>query len=109
MKKITTTNLAEFGHREREMATDLLNAWREQGLPEDFYDEDVRIMMNFNSGNVFLTNGDYQVAMLNGDKLESFYSLPYSGNEGFLEDFENYTEDDLHSDDWEYLQQIKEL
>tara|TARA_R110002020_G_scaffold29237_2_gene92319 strand:+ start:4273 stop:4602 length:330 start_codon:yes stop_codon:yes gene_type:complete len=109
MKEITTTDLAEFGHREREIATDLLNAWREQGLPEDFYDEDVRIMMNFNSGNVFLTNEEYQVAMLNGDKLESFYSLPYSGNEGFLEDFENYNEDDLHSDDWEYLQQIKEL
>ena len=107
MKQITTTNLSDFGHREREMATDLLNAWRDQGLPNDFDDIDVNIMMNFHSGNVFLTNAEYQVAMLNGDELQSFYTLPYSGNEGFLEDFEDYEQDDLHRDDWEYLQQIR--
>lgn len=32
---ITTTDLAEFGSRERQLLIDILIAWREQGLPED--------------------------------------------------------------------------
>jgi len=36
MKDITTTDLSNFGPRERNMAEKLLRAWREQGLPEDF-------------------------------------------------------------------------
>ena len=104
---MTTTDLNEFGSREREMAEELLRAWRKQGLPHDFYDDNVEIMMNTYSGNVFLTNSDYQVAMMNGDYLESFYTLSYNGHEGFLEDFENYKEDDLHKEDWEQLKQIR--
>ena len=86
---MTTTDLTKFGSRERKMAEDLLRAWRKQGLPEDFWDEGVKIMMNQNSGHVFLTNADYQVAMINGNKLESFYSCPYCGQEGFLEDMQS--------------------
>ena len=104
---MTTTDLSEFGIRERDMAEELLRAWRTQGLPEDFYDDKVEIMMNKFSGNVFLTNSDFQVAMMNGDHLESFYTLSYNGHEGFLEDFENYKEDDLHREDWEQLKQIR--
>ena len=104
---MTTTDLSEFGSRERDMAEELLRAWRTQGLPKDFYDDKVEIMMNKYSGNVFLTNSDYQVAMMNGDHLESFYTLHYNGVEGFLEDFEDYKEDDLHREDWEQLQQIR--
>ena len=104
---MTTTDLNEFGGRERDMAEELLRAWRTQGLPEDFYDDKVEIMMNKFSGNVFLTNSDFQVAMMNGDYLESFYTLSYNGDEGFLEDFENYKEDDLHKEDWEQLKQIR--
>jgi len=102
--KITSTDLSDFGSREREMAEELLKAWREQGLPEDFYD--VQIMMNFNSGNVFLTNDDCQVAMMNGNKLESFYTLPYEGEEGFAEDFIDAKEDAYHREDWEYIQEV---
>ena len=104
---MTTTDLNEFGSREREMAEELLRAWRKQGLPEDFYDDKVEIMMNKFSGNVFLTNSDFQVAMMNGAHLESFYTLSYNGHEGFLEDFENYKEDDLHREYWEQLKQIR--
>lgn len=104
---MTTKDLNEFGNRERAMAEELLRAWRKQGLPDDFYDDKVEIMMNTYSGNVFLTNSDYQVAMMNGDYLESFYTLHYNGDEGFLEDFEDYKEDDLHKEDWEQLQQIR--
>ena len=110
MNKLTSTDLSDFGTREREMAEELLRAWREQGLPGDFDDDNVVIMMNFSSGNVFLTNDDCQVAMMNGDKLESFYSLPYGGGaleEGFLEDFEDAKKGDYHKEDWEYIKEIR--
>lgn len=83
---VTTTDLSKFGYRELSMLCDLLSALREQGLPMDFENSEVTPMMNTYSGNVFLTNSEYQVAMLNGDKLESFYFLSYYGNEGFLDE-----------------------
>jgi uncharacterized protein YqgQ len=104
--EITTTDLSKFGHREREMAEELLRAWREQGLPKDFYDDEVTVMMNTFSGNVFLTNADYQVAMMNDDKLESFYSCPICGHEGFLNEM-NHNEEDEECQ--EYLKAIKEV
>jgi len=81
----TTTNLADFGYREKRMAAELLNKMCD-GIPDDFADDEVTIMMNTSSGNVFLTNADFQVAMMNGDKLESFYSCPECGHEGFKAD-----------------------
>lgn len=86
MTEITTTDLTRFGHRERQMAEELLRAWREQGLPEDFHYDEVTIMFNTHSGCVFLTNSEYQVAMMNGDRLESFYTDFETGEEGFLEE-----------------------
>jgi len=83
---MTTTDLTKFGRREREMAGELLRAWNEDGLPEGFEDDGVEIMMNLNSGHVFLTNSEYQVAMMNGTALEMFYTDPDTGEEGFLED-----------------------
>ena len=87
--EITTTDLSKFGYREKEMARELLNAWHDQGLPEDFYDDEVTIMFNTHSGCVFLTNSEYQAAMMNGDKLESWYYCPICGHEGFKEDMEH--------------------
>jgi hypothetical protein len=102
--KTTTTDLSDYGHLELMELELLLKAYREQGLPDDFNNDEVVPMFNMNSGNVFFTNADYQVAMLNGDKLESFYSCPECGEEGFLEDME-------HGDDnkecQEYLKEIK--
>ena len=89
MENIVTTDLTKFGSRERKMVEDLLKAWRKQGLPEDFYEDEVAFMMNMDSGCVFLTNSNCDTAMMNGDKLESFYSCPYCGQEGFLEDMEH--------------------
>ncbi len=74
---MTTTDLSQFGNRERAMAEELLHAWNNNNLPEEFYDDEVIIVMNTCSGNVFLTNSDYQVAMMNGD------------HEGFKEEFED--------------------
>ena len=103
-QEIVTNDLAEFGLREIEMVEDLLKAWREQGLPKDFNFDEVRPHMNRNSGNVFLSNSDYQVAMMNGEKLESFYSCPECGHEGFIEDMEHNKK---NKECKEYLKQIK--
>ena len=98
----TTTNLAEFGYRELRMVRDLLTAMLEQGLPQAFDPKGVVPMMNSGSGNVFLTNSEYQVAMMNGDKLESFYSSPYEGREGFKEELiEQF--DDMHPEDQQWM------
>jgi len=85
-QEVTTSNLADFGSRERWMLVELLTAWDKQGLPDDFYEEDTVAMMNRNSGFVFLTNSEYQTAMMNGDKLEMWHNCSNCGHEGFQED-----------------------
>lgn len=106
---MTTTNLADFNYEELAMLEELLKAMREQGLPQDFYNDEVHPMMNQKSGNVFLTNSDYQVAMLNGDKLESFYFLSYHGNEGFLDELLiDYENGNILEEDFEQLAEICE-
>jgi hypothetical protein len=104
---MTTTNLADFGHRERELLIELLTQWNNDGLPEDFYDDGVQPMMNQNSGYVFLTNSEYEVAMINDDtgKLESFYTSPYEGKEGFFNDLLPQYEE-MHEEDKEWFKSI---
>lgn len=91
MKPITINDFSKFGYRERKMAEQLLHAWNECGLPEDFQEDEVSIIMNTHSGNVFLTNSEFQVAMMNGDKLESFYTDFETGEEGFREELSEET------------------
>jgi len=86
MRETITTDFSKFGIREREMSEELLRAWREQGLPDDFDNNEVTVMFNLMSGYVFLTNSDYQVAMMNGDNLESFYTDFETGEEGFKDE-----------------------
>jgi hypothetical protein len=99
MQEITTTDFALFGSRERKMAEQLLRAWREQGLPKDFDPEKVTIMMNTHSGNAFLTNEEYQVAMMNGNRLESFYTDFETGEEGFKEELSEEAKTRLNLND----------
>jgi hypothetical protein len=87
--EVVTSDLSKFGSRERAILVTLLIAWRGQGLPAGFDNDEVVPMMNMNSGNVFLTNSNYDVAMMNGDKIESFYSCPECGHEGFKEDMQH--------------------
>ena len=108
MNDIYTENFADFGARERRMLSEIMRAWDSSGLPTDFSNENVRPAMNRNSGFVFLTNEDFQVAMMNGDKLESFYTTPYNGNEGFFDELvEEY--EDMHPEDQRYLREIAEM
>lgn len=109
MQNVYTENLNDIisNSRERELAIELLQAWGEQRLPSDFYEEGVKVAFNRNSGYVFLVNEEYQSAMMNGDKLESFYSSPYNGHEGFIEELIEMVDDDWHEDDIEWLNDIK--
>lgn len=84
--EIVTADLSRFGHRERAMAEELLKAWREQGLPDGFSNEVVTIGFNTHSGYVFLTNEDYEVAMMNGEDLELYFYDFETGEEGFLDE-----------------------
>ena len=86
MNEFYTTNLSDFGYREISILKDLLHAWLEQGLPPHFENSGVHPAMNRQSGYVFLMNEFYQVAMLNGNVLEQYYTLPFSSTEGFLSD-----------------------
>ena len=105
MNEITTTDFSRFGYREREMAEELLKASRENGFPEDFEQDGLQIMMNMNSGNVFFTNSEFQVAMMNGEDLESFYNSPYEGKEGFFDELlEEY--EDMHPEDQEWFMDV---
>jgi len=85
-EEITTTDLSYFGSSERWELVRLLTSWLNDGLPDDFYNEGVTFMMNKISGNVFLTNSDCQVAMMNGNKLEMWHYCGNCGHEGFEED-----------------------
>jgi hypothetical protein len=102
----TTIDLSKFGYREWEMLRDILDAMIKHGLPSDFENDGVHPMFNIDSGNVFLTNAEYQVAMMNDDKLESFYSCPYCGHEGFVEEM---GKDNGHGYGDECAEFVKEL
>ena len=107
MQDITTTDLSKFGCRELDMAGDLLKAIS-NGLPDDFDDEEITVMFNRNSGMVFLTNAEYQVAVLGDDgELVSFYSTPYEGLEGTFDDLKDQY-NDMHEEDKEYMRDIAE-
>jgi hypothetical protein len=91
--------------RERRMVLEILQAWESGGLPSDFDATGVKLAFNRNSGNVFLVNEDHQVAMVEGMTLESFYSSPYEGREGFFTDFlGEYA--DMHREDQEWFREI---
>lgn len=107
----TSTDLADFGHCQLEELLELLQAWHSDGLPDDFVKDEIRPMINLHSGCVFLTNSEYQVAMINPDsgELESYYTTPYHGHEGFVNELLEMYEADGESwraDDVEYLVQL---
>jgi hypothetical protein len=100
-KKTVTNDLSRFGMREYAMAGELLTAYGENGA--DFLGDGVQVWMNADSGNVSLCDSDYNVGMMNGDKLEQFFSCPECGHEGFLEDMDHNPDNEECQ---EYLKQI---
>jgi hypothetical protein len=106
MSEDYTEDLSKFGYRELDKAGKLLSAIK-SGLPEDFWKEGIRVGFNMQSGYVFLTNDEHQVAMLDDEgKLYSFYSTPYEGREGSYEELlEEY--DDMHPEDQKFLVELE--
>ena len=100
---MTTTNLADFGYRELALAGQILTAYAGKDACPYFTGEGVQLMMNTSSGNVFLIDEDCNVLMMNGDNLEGFYSTPYEGHEGFLDDLLNEWNKNWENPDSEYL------
>ena len=106
-RRENTTDLADFGAEQIRQASKLLNAWVEHGLPDDFYEDEVTVMHNPNSGHVFLTNGDFQVAVIEHGKLTSFYTSPYDGHEGTLTDLiEMFDAETWHPEDIEWFNNL---
>lgn len=104
-----TENLADIMacYTERKEVQNIITAWNEHGLPNNFYEDGVKFAFNRNSGNVFLVNEEYQVAMMNEDKLDIWYSSPYHGHEGFIDELIDMMDDSWHEDDIEWLNDIK--
>lgn len=86
MNDIVTEDLSEFGTIELEEVSVLL---REYTKDRNVLGDNVKPMFNRYSGYVFLTDENYDVAMMNGDTLERFYTCGNCGNEGFAEDFDD--------------------
>jgi hypothetical protein len=86
--EIVTSDLSRFGFRELKMAADLLAAYCE--TPPDFLGDGLTLMLNTHSGYVFLTDEDFNVGMMNGDRLEHFQTCFECGEEGFTEELNDY-------------------
>lgn len=93
---------------ERKEVLVIMQAWDKNGLPDNFYLENVRFGYNRNSGCVFLTNDDCQLCMMNGDKLDVYYNSPYDGHEGFLDELLDMVDDHWHEDDIEWLKDVED-
>ena len=110
---ICTTDLSKFKEEELRKLNELIFALKSQGYPSDFYLEGVNVTLNIESGFVFLTNSEFQVAMVDDEgNLKSWYYTPYHGFEGFLSDLMEMYEDDPESfniTDAEYLIEICEI
>jgi len=80
-----TEDLSKFGAREFDILIDLIKAFRNGDWEgENIFGSGVTYQFNPNSGNVFLTDDDYNVAMFNGDdKLEVYLYCGDCGKEGF--------------------------
>ena len=61
---VVTEDLAEFGQRELNEAKDLLTAYLENNKTHMFEDDKVRLCFNTHSGNVFLSDENYNVAVV---------------------------------------------
>ena len=61
---VVTEDLAKFGQRELEEAKDLLTAYLENNKTKMLEDSKVRLCFNMDSGNVFLSDENYNVGVV---------------------------------------------
>lgn len=98
----TTTDLRDFGIRELRLAAELLNAYCD--VPPSWMGKGVGLMFNRESGCVFLTDEDFNVAMMNSGKLDAWLFTPHDGHDGFIDELTaGHAPGDLHTDDAAYI------
>ena len=96
-------------HRERKMALKLWSLLHEGKLSElakaQFDETTAEVYFNTSSGNVFLSDDDFNTIMESGGELDLFISTPSEGHEGY---FDELMDDwDMHDqDDKEHLHAI---
>jgi hypothetical protein len=106
-RRENTTDLAEFSISAISDASDLLNAWMRDGLPDGFEQDNVTVMLNPNSGYVFLTNAELQAAVIEHGKLVEFLTSPYDCHEGTLTDLiDAFDAETWHPEDIEWFDNL---
>jgi len=92
MNITTTSDLEDFGSRERNILIELLTAWSNQGLPPEFAEKNIKPVFNQKTGGVFLANyvvnlgwntETIQLIAMNGKWLEIWNHCSSCGHEGF--------------------------
>jgi len=63
------------------------------------------VYFNADSGNVFLSDENFNTVMDNGGELDLFINTPYNGEEGYFEDLMSIYEN-MHEEDKEYLKDL---
>jgi hypothetical protein len=87
MENIVTSDLSEFGYRELKIAGQLLSTLKTDKDKTRFIDEGLTVFFNKKSGYVFLSDENFNVAMMNGDILEDFINCPDCGNAALASEF----------------------
>lgn len=90
IEDVLTSDLSKFGYTEWVAVRDILNALLEHGVPDGFYNDGITPMLNTESRYVFLTNSEYQVCMVNNEKLEMVLCCSNCGVEGFESEMEGF-------------------
>ena len=83
-----TNDLSKFGQRELAEAGELLSTLKTVRDDTKFLGDGVQVFFNSNSGYVFLTDEDYNTAVMEGHNLVDFINCPECGNEGTLSEFD---------------------
>jgi hypothetical protein len=87
-------DFSHFGWKQRDLLIHLLKAWNKQGLPEEMNHNEVTPRYCSTKGHVFLTNKRSEIAMMNGGKLEIWFTCSSCGYEGFAKDMRYHDNDD---------------
>ena len=101
MEPVVTADLSNFGRRELRRAVELLEALTT--IEPEFLGDGLTLNFNMDSGNVFLSDEDYNVGMMNRNKLEQWFTCPYCGHEGFIHEMKH---DAVNQACTDYMEQI---
>lgn len=121
MNTVLTLNLLTCASREYKMGAELVKLTRENefvasainGLYYSFNgDDNLQLLFNTSSGYVFIDDIECPMPVClahTGSLIGWHISLPYSGNEGFIEDLLKEDKEDWHDDDKEALENARQL